>query len=210
MKFFTLLISIFLTCNVLANQKAVTEDGDVVVLNDDGTWAYENKASVEVVPLAMNPNTFTLPNDSDFNFKSNVTQASFWINPKKWSFKKGSPNDAAEYNLSLKGGDLYGMVISEQLEIAIETLADIAFENAQSASKDMQVIHREYRIVNDLKVIYMEMEGTIQGIKFSYFGHYYSDESGSVQFLAYTGSGLVDKYKADIDKLLNGLATQQE
>ena len=179
MKFFIkvfVLITTFMAFNVAANQKAITEAGDVVLLNDDGTWAYENKAVVEEVSLVMNPDKFSVPVDSDFNLKSNITQASFWINPKKWTFNKSWEAEAAEYNLNLKGGDLYGIVISEQLEIGVETLADIAFENAQSAAKDMRITHREYRMVNGLKAIYMEMEGMIQGINFTYFGHYYSDE----------------------------------
>ena len=52
------------------------------------------------------------------------------------------------------------------------------------------------------------MDGTIQGIKFSYFGYYYSDKSGSTQLLAYTASNLADKYKIEIENFLNGLSIQ--
>ena len=49
----------------------------------------------------------------------------------------------------------------------------------------------------------MQMDGTIQGIKFSYFGYYYSDKSGSTQLLVYTASNLADKYKIEIENFLN-------
>ena len=54
----------------------------------------------------------------------------------------------------------------------------------------------------------MEMKGTLQGIKFMYLGYYYSDDSGSTQFLAYTGSSLVGKYKSEINDFLNGFVVQ--
>ena len=154
----------------------------------------------------MNPDEFKKSPAANFSLKSSITNLNFWIDPKQWSFKKADENGAAEYDLSLKGGDLYGMVISEQLEVGLETLADVAFENAQEAGPDMRIVNKEYRMVNGLKVIYMEMEGTIQGIKFTYFGHYYSDSSGSVQFLAYTGTSLAQKYESEINQYLNGIA----
>ena len=54
----------------------------------------------------------------------------------------------------------------------------------------------------------MEMKGTTQGIKFMYLGYYYSDDSGSTQFITYTGSNLVNKYKLEIYDFLNGLEVQ--
>jgi hypothetical protein len=50
----------------------------------------------------------------------------------------------------------------------------------------------------------MQMSGTIQGISFVYYGYYYSHESGSVQFLAYTSQDLLNNYSDDIEELLNG------
>ena len=54
----------------------------------------------------------------------------------------------------------------------------------------------------------MEMKGTIQGIKFMYFGYYHSDDTGSTQFVAYTGSNLTSKYKSEIYDFLNGFVLQ--
>ena len=54
----------------------------------------------------------------------------------------------------------------------------------------------------------MEMEGTIQSIRFTYLGYYYSDSFGSTQYLTYTGSSLVQKYRQDIDNFLNGFTSQ--
>lgn len=193
---------------VNASQKAVTEQGDVVVLHEDGTWAYENKTEVTTQEIPVNSKSFTTPADSTFTLKSTRTDTAFKLDPKKWNFSKNDQGEAAEYNLKLKSGDLYAMAITEQIEIAVETLAEIAVDNARDAAADIRVTKKEYRNVNGLKVIYMEMEGTIQQVKFTYLGYYYSNDSGSIQYLAYTGSNLVHKYRQDIDQLLNGLVSQ--
>ena len=54
----------------------------------------------------------------------------------------------------------------------------------------------------------MEMKGTLQGINFMYLGYYYSDDAGSTQFIAYTASSLVSKYKSEIYNFLNGFRVQ--
>ena len=122
--------------------------------------------------------------------------------------KNDNGHDFAEYTFELKSGDLYAMAISEEVEIQVEELAKIALENAQGAAPDTRVVKKEYRNVNGNKVIYMEMVGTIQSIKFKYLGYYHSNASGSTQYLAYTSENLVSKYQSDIDNFLNGFSTK--
>jgi len=206
-KIFIVLLLCAFSFSVIASKKAVTEEGDVVILNDDGTWEYEDGNASDYVELAVNPDTFSKNEKSNFTLKSTKTSATFSINPKKWEFKKNKgDHDSAEYTFKLKGNDLYGMAISEQLEIEIEELTKIAFENAKGAAPDAKVVKKEYRIVNGHKVIYMEIVGTIQSIKFKYLGYYYSDSSGSTQYLAYTGINLENKYKEEINNFLNGFS----
>ena len=51
----------------------------------------------------------------------------------------------------------------------------------------------------------MQMNGTIQGIKFTYFGYYYSNESGSIQFITYISQNLFEQSKEQMEKFLNGI-----
>lgn len=167
---------------------------------------YENSQAAVFEEFETNPNTFSKPSSASFDLKSSITNASFSINPKKWRFSKPEEGtSAAEYMFELKKGDLYAMAITEQVQISIEELSNIAYDNARSAAPDARIVKREYRNVNGNKVIYMEMVGTIQSIKFKYLGYYTSNESGSTQFLAYTGANLVEKYQDDIQNMLNGL-----
>ncbi|MDN4503430.1 hypothetical protein QX776_13545 [Alteromonadaceae bacterium BrNp21-10] len=201
------LLLCFFTLNAVASTTAMTENGDVVILNKDGTWQYQDENAAMEVEIPTNPNKFTQPDSSNFTLKSSKTNSSFAINSKKWKFKKNkNGHESAEYTFEFNDGDIYGMAISEQVQVDVEELVKIAFNNALAAAPDTQIIKKEYRMVNGHKVIYMEMIGTIQSIKFQYLGYYYSNESGSTQFLAYTGANLVKKFQDDIDNFLNGFS----
>ncbi|WP_020536002.1 hypothetical protein [Lewinella cohaerens] len=185
--------------------KAVTENGDEVTLYDDGTWAYDDMEMMEAEEIMMNPETFTKGERASFLLKSSKNDFGFYLNPKDWTFMKDGSNPAAEYELHLKSGDLYGMIISEQLEIPLETLRGIALSTAKAAAPDLKIVKEEYRMVNGLKVLHLQMDGTMQGIKFSYYGYYYSNESGTVQYVTFTAQNLMDSYREQCDALLNGL-----
>ncbi len=123
--------------------------------------------------------------------------------------KNKNGHESAEYTFELKNGDLYAMAISEEIEMDVEELAKTALENAKGVAPDTKVIKKEYRTVNGNKVIYMEMVGTIQSIKFKYLGYYFSNASGSTQYLTYTGTNLEAKYKTEINNFLNGFSVIQ-
>lgn len=188
-----------------AAQQAVTDTGEVVILNDDGTWRLSAESEKALVKLTTNKTPFKKSSRATFLLKSTNNDSAFWLNTKKWSFTKDTANQDAEYEFKLKGKDLYAMAITERVEVAAESLADIALSNAKSVAPDIRIIKKEYRIVNGKKVIYMEMSGTMQSIKVTYLSYYFSSPSGSTQLVTYTGSSLVNSYKNEILNLLNGL-----
>ena len=202
--FFTLLILIS-TSGVYSQIKAITEAGDEVWLFDDGTWLYTSEIASDESPISVNNELFTKNSKATFNVKSNKIDIGIWINPKEWSFTKNADNDAAEYQFQKKDEDLYALFIAERAEIPLENLRSIAIQNAKSVAPDLKIIREEYRIVNGNKVLMMQMSGTVQGIKFVYFGYYYTFEKGSVQFLSYTALNLFETYAKDMETLLNGL-----
>lgn len=187
---------------VSAGQRAVTDDGDIVILNDDNSWSYET--SRDIVKIPVNTEKFIRPQSSTFDVNSKVTGTKIWINPKEWGFKKSVLNGEAEFQFQLKGQDLYGLLISERIEIEVEAFSNIALDMARTVAPDIKVDLKEYRNVNGLKVIYMEMSGTTQGVKVTYAGYYYSNDKGSTQLVTYTGTALFETYKDKITQLLNG------
>ena len=188
-----------------AQQNAITETGEEVTLFEDGTWKYQNEDLLLEKEIPTNPKKFKKDEKSTFLLKSKKLNVGFWLNPKMWSFKKATDNLEAEYELNLKDGDLYGMIISEKVEIPLESLKVIAFENAKAVAPDLKIVKEEYRIVNGLKVLLLQMDGTMQGIKFSYYGYYFSSINGSIQFITYTSQNLIDSFRPECEKLLNGI-----
>ena len=184
--------------------KAVTENGEEVFLYPDGTWIYKNDSTGTNSEIAINPTGFTKSSSSAFLLKSTKANVGVWINPKDWSFEKSTDNEDAEYAFQRKGEDLYGMMITERTQIPIESLMKIAIENARDVAPDVTVIKTEYRTVNGLKVLMMQMNGSIQGVKFAYYGYYYSNANGTVQLLTYTSQNLFTEYMKKMEELLNG------
>ena len=207
-KYLALLICLLFITTAHASQRAVTDKGNIVILNSDGTWQYENPEAVKKTEIKTNKEIFKKDSESTFLLKSKKNKSAFWIDPKAWAFKKADDANPAEYKFQLKGKDLYGMAITEQIQVDLDNLIQIALENAKRAAPDIKIVAQEYRIVNGNKVRYMEMVGTIQGIKFKYLGYYYSDDSGTTQYLTYTALNLVGRYKKDIEKFLNGFTVQ--
>jgi hypothetical protein len=200
-------IILLLAATSYASQKAITDTGEEVILNSDGTWEYSDKARKATKIIETNEKKFKKPVDSSFLLKSTKNNSAYWINTDKWIFKKRKDMSSAEYEFRLKGKDVYGRAINEEMRVSIESLGNIALMNAQKAAPDSKIVKQEFRIVNGNKVLYMEINGSIQGIKFTYLGHYYSDTSGTTQLVAYTGTNLVDKYRLEINNFLNGLVT---
>lgn len=208
MKIISFLVAIVFSFNAYSQISAVTSKGDEVILYDNGTWKYASKPDSEK-EIAVNPTKFVKDPQSTFQVTSNVIpEASIYVNPKVWSFQKAE-SGAREYTFQLKEKDAYGMLIPERIEIPLENLKKIAIQNAKNAAPDISVVKEEYRTVNGIKVLLMQMNGTIQGIQFSYYGYYYSFKGGSVQFLTYTSQNLFTEYLPHFESLLNGLVIKQ-
>lgn len=206
MKKIILLGLIFLSVNLINAQiNALTESGDEVILYEDGSWKYVREAPSQVSEIEVNDQEFKKNSKSTFLVKSKKLNIGIWINPEKWSFEKGDDGGAAEYKFEKKGSDIYAMLIAEKIEIPIKNLRAIAIDNAKVVAPDIKVIQEDYRTVNGIKLLMMQMAGTLQGIKFTYFGYYYSNGNGSIQLLTYTGTSIFDKHKKEMELMLNGL-----
>ena len=205
MKKLILLLACVLGVNfAFAQINAVTETGDEVILYFDGTWEYLNGNDILEMDIPNNPKLFKKDDASTFLLKSNNLRIGFWLNPKKWSFKR-TKEGSTEYTLQLNKSDLQAMIITERVEIPIKTLKTIVLNNAREVAPDIKIVKEEFRNVNGLEILLLQMNGTIQGIKFTYYGYYYSNESGTVQFITYTFQSLFDEYLPECEKLLNGI-----
>ncbi len=191
-----------------AQTKAITTGGDTVLLNDDGTWVFQDKysSSANIDKILLNDTKFTKPAASTKFLSGGKGIYEIWYDPSIWV--KANPskyNDDAELALEMNGKVAYGIMIYEKVEIPVESLLEIALENAQSSAPNFKVISKEYRMVNGKKVALMQMEGNIEGINATYYSYYYSNSSGTWQFHAYTMTSLFKQLKKQMEALLNGL-----
>ncbi|HEX5358005.1 MAG TPA: hypothetical protein VFW93_17515 [Aquabacterium sp.] len=194
-----------------ASQNAVTDNGSVVLLNDDGTWRYiSNEGEKSGAQISFNKGLFQKSANQTFQLKSAKNRSATWLDPRKWLFQKPDTGASpAEYRFQLKAGDLYGMMITEQIEVELDRLPQLAFEMLRRTAPNARVVSQEFRVVNDYKVVRMRMDANVQGINLSYIGYYTSDKSGSTQYVTYTATNLVEKNLPEIEEFLNGLTRQK-
>lgn len=190
----------------IAQIKALTENGEEVVLYSDGTWKALEKSDINESLDTNKTKEYTKSTDATFQLKSQKTNISIHINSKTWSFKKATNNEDAEYEFQSKTKDLYAMLITEKIEIPLVNLRKIALNNAKSVAPDVQIIKEELRKVNGKYFLCMQMNGTIEGVKFTYYGYYYSSPQGTVQFISYTSQNLFESLRAEMENLLNGIS----
>src|SRR5688572_14531242 len=141
-----------IAAQLTAQTKAVTSNGEEVILYDNGTWKYVSNENEGLVEIPINPKEFKKPSSSSFQIKSSKIPVGVHINPKKWSFKKADNNEDAEFEFQLKDKDGYAMLISEKIEIPIENLKSLAVDNARAVAPDIQIVKQEYRNVNGIKL----------------------------------------------------------
>jgi hypothetical protein len=202
-KFATLVVLLNAAFWCFSQTKAVTEKGDEVLLYPDGTWKYvDNKKETQSKKIDTIVTTKSL--NARFLVKSEKVNCGVWLDPKKWKFNKSDENEESELSFTLAGQDAYGMLISERIEIPLESLKEIALANGKEVSSDLEIVKEQIRKVNGVQMLCLQMNGTIQGVKFTYFGYYWSSEKGTVQFITYTSQNLFTKYKPDLEELLNG------
>jgi hypothetical protein len=199
------------SCNspVKTNQQipAMTNKGAAVVLNNDGTWAYADKANSEKISSTDSILNLLASNNSNsiFLLKSEKANVAIKVNTEKWKYKKTNGDEASEYTFDLKQKDAYAYLITERIEMSLKTLKKLAFENAQDAAPDIKITDEEYKKVNGVQVLFLKMEGTVETLKFSYLGYYYSSKKGTIQFLTATTQNLLKENQSDMEELLNGM-----
>jgi hypothetical protein len=129
-------------------------------------------------------------------------RAAVSVNSNLWKETKSREPNRREFE-HVKG-DGYAMIISERIQVPLAKLRDIALENAREASPDAKIVEEQRRVVNGTDVLMLRLDGTINGVAFSYLGYYYGGAAGTIQVLTYTGQNLFDEFRPDFEDFLNG------
>jgi hypothetical protein len=178
--------------------RATTEDGRQVLLYPNGKWKYAPAPG-----SARGGKAYTRGSSATEGIDLLRGGMTLFVDPGKWT--RTPSEDPTRISFRHSTGEAYGMVVAERLAIPLPRLKEIAVSNAREAAPDVRVTLEEPRRVNDMDVLAMQMEGTIQGVPFTYYGYYFSGPQGSVQLLTYTGSNLFAEYRPEFEDFLNGL-----
>jgi len=215
LKLFFLSILILSGFSAISQVKATTENGKEVILFDNGTWKLNNDSTnpavVETDTIKTNPVKFTKTDKSSFLVKSNVSHVGVYINPAKWSFSVHSENETfPEYRFTMRSGNGYAMLITEKIQVEMESTLQRALINAQKAGPDAKIDHAEYRIVNNQKILCAQISCTIKGIRYIYLAYYFSSEYGTSQLLTYTTQKLFKESGNEMEDFLNGFTNVEK
>lgn len=198
----TIALLMVFSATAFSQVKAVTENGEEVLLLNDGTWKYTS------IQSGYDTRLDTLVREkgerSTFLIKGEKVNYGIWLDPKKWSFKKGKDDDVQEYIITMKGQDAYAMVIPERIPIPLNLLEEAAINNFKKKDPNARIERIEVRKINGNTVKLICAKVSPNGAKFSYMGYYFSDEKRTIQFIGFTSQNLMDTYKNDIEELLDG------
>jgi hypothetical protein len=101
-------------------------------------------------------------------------------------------------------GEVFFKVIAERIQIGLKTFPGIGLTNAQAADPLAKVTQKGPRSVNGLDMVFQEIEATIDDVPWTFYVHYYSDTSGSVQLVGYTGRALIAEHRSTIEQFVAG------
>lgn len=203
--FFLLLSSLFIFNTAKTQTKAITDSGDEVILYDNHTWKYTDDFKRQEGIIKSNGASFTKNKNATFLLKSNNINMGFWLDPKIWSFQKAQTNISGEYEIQQKNASLQAVIISEKVYLPIESLRNIVITNARNVAADFEIEKEEFRMVNGLKILYLESHGTISDIKFMFYGYYYSDSATTLQYLCTGFAANKQEDQKVAEDLMNGL-----
>ncbi len=195
----------FVTIAISAQTRAVTATGEEVLLYSNGSWEFLEEDGGLSTEIPFSSVTYRKDINSNFLVKSKSFDVGVFINSREWSFTKSEVDEDSEYEFQLKGEDLYAMAITERVGIPLDMMAEVALVNARDVAPNIRMIKEEYRIVNGLKILFLQMSGSISGFEVTYLGYYYSNENGTVQLITYTATTLLEEYRPESEKFLNGL-----
>ena len=185
-----------------AQERATTESGRKILVFPDGTWTNDTKIALKAIEQGV----FSKPKLATEKIRFLHDKTAIYFDPAIW--KPVKQEEPSRLQLQHKDGDGYALVVSERMQISLESLKGIALMNAKNAAPDARITREEKRLVNGVETLFLQINGTIKGISFQYFGYYYAGKEGCMQILTYTSENLFDEFKKDFTDFLNGFVLE--
>jgi hypothetical protein len=203
-------IILFFWCTLIAHKSiaqinATTSSGDKVILYENGSWLYLDKTLNKKPKIDTSQKTYSVSPSATFLLKSNRLNIGVNFDTKKWNFSKSYDSQQSEYSFQLKGKDCYAAFMAEQGEVPPERLSEAIIATVRQGFPDVKIEKQEYRSVNNVTMLYMQMSGNLHGTNFTYIGYYHTSKKGTTQLVAYTFTKVLEEYKDIMEEFINGL-----
>lgn len=181
--------------NPIKLEKDSTEK-DIVALDnfysDDSI--YENKTKYFANPYASNK-----------LYTSNRFKIGIYADDT-WKFKKSNTNKPWEFLLRNKSDDSYMFFYTESSSnTKLVDFNKSVYSNAESFMTDIELVKSEYRNVNNLKILSVQIRGKIKGKKMEMINYFYIDNLVFLQLCLMSKQSYFKSSQKDYEKLLNGL-----
>lgn len=144
------------------------------------------------------------PKATEF-IKSKNVPFGVWLDSAIWRKNKRTVNEDAEFTFSMKDDTGYALMINEDVGVPIEVLKELIIENLEDTCTDFSIVKEEDRIVNEIPVLFYEIEANIKGLHITYMIYVHCGEEETVQLWAYTATKHYPKLKVLMENFLNGL-----
>jgi len=206
---------------------AIDEEGDLVVLQEIELRLLDAQALERITDnvafladrvVTMSSATPQLETGTNMSFPANATgydslellrgRMRIQYAPSEW--RPEDTDEPGEYQFGHTSGDLYIRLISERIEISLDNLLKIALDNAREVDPKVRETRRGERFVNGRQMRFLEFEATVDSMALAFYGHYYSDDSGTVQILGFTARNLMVESREAIESFVSGFDVIQE
>ena len=167
------------------------------------------KADTSAPVLAAAVLEYTKSAGANRLFRGEHETYGMWIDDSIWKKSVASFNPVAEMQFVRDGGEAYGMVIAERIEIPRETLRDFAVQYIRNQDPEATILKQEMRTVNGQDVLCIQIEATVNGIPVMYYSYQYTGPAGSIQVTTFTGQSLFEEYDDSMTEFLNGFVVLQ-
>ncbi|HWQ03652.1 MAG TPA: YbjN domain-containing protein [Candidatus Nitrosotenuis sp.] len=127
-----------------------------------------------------------------------------WVNYERSKWKQETSTESGRYLFQHSTGNAYALIIAENLTMSLDSMPQIALDNAKQEDPNARITYREKRFVNGVEVWVLKLDATVRQIPITYMGYYYSGKQGTVQVLTYTGKNLFAEMEAEMLAFLNG------
>jgi hypothetical protein len=127
--------------------------------------------------------------------------------PDRW--KETAPHNDGEFVLLHSSGDGHALVIAERIVVPLDSVEDIALENAQVVDPHAKVVFRDKRRVNGAVLHFLKIEANIDTVPMIYTGYFYAGENGTVQVVTYTAKTQLRTYEKEFMEFLNGFVVSK-